>query len=195
MIMIGSYELMVKDACSGVNSIFALSAIGIFYVHEFVGDHPLRKVILVLSIIPITILANVFRVVTLVLGAYYIGVDTIEGLFHDITGIALFIFALLLFFLLDRVLIGLEFLTGGRSDPGVREALAESRRRLTRRAARARGWAGVCLIQPILAVGLRFRAMVGWGNGQSLHAARNFGRTECRPFMTSLLSYASYALW
>ena len=36
MIMIGSYELMVKDACSGMNSIFALSAIGIFYVHEFV---------------------------------------------------------------------------------------------------------------------------------------------------------------
>jgi exosortase len=33
MIMIGSYELMVKDACSGMNSIFALSAIGVFYVH------------------------------------------------------------------------------------------------------------------------------------------------------------------
>jgi exosortase B len=112
MIMIGSYELMVKDACSGVNSIFALSAIGIFYVHEFVSNSPLRKLILILSIIPITILANVFRVVTLVLGAYYIGVDTIEGLFHDVTGIALFIFALVLFFLLDRVLIGLEFLTG-----------------------------------------------------------------------------------
>lgn len=29
MIMIGSYELMVKDACSGMNSIFALSAIGV----------------------------------------------------------------------------------------------------------------------------------------------------------------------
>ena len=106
MIMIGSYELMVKDACSGMNSIFALSAIGVFYIHEFVSNHPIRKVILILSIIPITILANVFRVVTLVLGAYYIGVDTIEGLFHDLTGIALFIFALALFFLLDRVLIG-----------------------------------------------------------------------------------------
>jgi exosortase len=112
MIMIGSYELMVKDACSGVNSIFALSAIGVFYVHEFVGRHPIRKVLLILSIGPITILANVFRVVTLVLGAYYIGVDTIEGLFHDLTGIALFIFALFLFFLLDRVLIGAEFFVG-----------------------------------------------------------------------------------
>jgi exosortase len=112
MIMIGSYELMVKDACSGVNSIFALSAIGVFYVHEFVSNHPIRKLLLILSIVPITVLANVFRVTTLVLGAYYIGVDTIEGLFHDLTGIALFVFALVLFFLLDRVLIGVEFLAG-----------------------------------------------------------------------------------
>jgi exosortase B len=112
MIMIGSYELMVKDACSGINSIFALSAIGVFYVHEFVRDNPIRRLILILSIIPITVLANVFRVVTLVLGAYYLGVDTIEGLFHDLTGISLFIFALFLFFLLDRVLIGVEFLFG-----------------------------------------------------------------------------------
>ena len=42
MIMIGPYQLMVKDACSGMNSIFALSAIGIFYVHEFVRDSWLR---------------------------------------------------------------------------------------------------------------------------------------------------------
>ena len=125
MIMIGSYELMVKDACSGINSIFALSAIGVFYIHEFVGDNPIRKLILILSIIPITVGANIFRVVTLVLGAYYIGVDTIEGLFHDLTGIALFVFALILFFFLDRVLIALEYLIGKARRPwsGARTAL------------------------------------------------------------------------
>jgi exosortase/archaeosortase family protein len=74
-----------------------------------VRRHPVRKLILILSIVPITILANVFRVVTLVLGAYYLGVDTIEGLFHDLTGIALFVFALALFFFLDRVLIAVEY--------------------------------------------------------------------------------------
>ena len=58
MIMIGSYKLMVKDACSGINSIFALSAIGIFYVHEFVNNNWIRRVILIASIIPITILAT-----------------------------------------------------------------------------------------------------------------------------------------
>jgi exosortase B len=110
MIMIGSYELMVKDACSGMNSIFALSAIGVFYVHEFVGDNLLRKLILIAAIVPITIVANCFRVIGLVLGAYYLGVDRIEGMFHDLTGIALFVFALLLFFLLDRALVGFGLL-------------------------------------------------------------------------------------
>lgn len=111
MIMIGSYELMVKDACSGMNSIFALSAIGVFYVHEFVRNNPIRRLILILSIVPITILANFFRVLTLVLGAYYLGVDRIEGLFHDLTGLALFAFALLLFFFLDSALVGVGLLT------------------------------------------------------------------------------------
>ena len=110
MIMIGPYQLMVKDACSGMNSIFALSAIGIFYVHEFVRGNWARGAILILSIIPITIVANFFRVLALVLAAYYFGVDNIEGLFHDMTGIALFIFALVLFFALDGVLISLAYL-------------------------------------------------------------------------------------
>ena len=120
MIMIGSYELMVKDACSGMNSIFVLPAIGVFYIHEFVQDDLVRKIILVLSTIPIAILANCFRVVALVLGAYYFGVDRIEGLFHDLTGLALWVFALILFFLLDRVVVIVGFL--------IRNALGRSGR-------------------------------------------------------------------
>ena len=111
MIMIGSYELMVKDACSGMNSIFALSAIGVFNAFEFVpNSSPLRRLILVLSTVPIAILANIFRVLALVLGAYFFGVDRIEGLFHDATGIALYVFALILFFLFDRALFGFALL-------------------------------------------------------------------------------------
>jgi exosortase/archaeosortase family protein len=66
--------------------------------------------VLVLSIIPITIAANLFRVLALVLGSYYLGVDNVEGLFHDVTGIALFVFALVLFFLLDSLLVGAKYL-------------------------------------------------------------------------------------
>jgi exosortase B len=110
MIMIGPYQLMVKDACAGMNSIFALSAIGVFYIHEFVKNSKFRAMFLLLSIVPITILANFVRVMALVLIAYYFGIDAIEGIFHDLTGFTLFVVALGLFFLLDGVLIALAAL-------------------------------------------------------------------------------------
>ena len=53
MIMIGSYQLLVKDACSGLNSIFALSAIGVFYAYAFRRDQKIRSLILLLSLIHI----------------------------------------------------------------------------------------------------------------------------------------------
>ena len=121
IIMIGSYELMVKDACSGINSIFALSAIGIFYIYEFVARQSwFRKIILAVAIVPITVLANFFRVLLLVLGSYYFGVDRVEGLFHDLTGIALFVFALVLFFFLDGVLITFGYLAAHAFPAGAR---------------------------------------------------------------------------
>jgi hypothetical protein len=38
------------------------------------------------------------------------GVDRIEGLFHDLAGIALFVFALVLFFVVDAVIISVRLL-------------------------------------------------------------------------------------
>jgi exosortase B len=110
MIMIGPYQLMVKDACSGMNSVFALSAIGFFYVHEFIRNSPFRVWVMLLSIVPITVAANFVRVLSLILIAYYFGVDAVEGVFHDLTGFLLFAVALSLFFMLDGLLIGLTAL-------------------------------------------------------------------------------------
>ena len=104
MIMINGYELLVKDACSGMNSIFALSAIGVFYAYAFRRNEKLRSLLLLLSIVPITILANFIRVVTLVLIAYYGGVDLLDGPVHDLTGIGLFVVALVLLVLFDGIL-------------------------------------------------------------------------------------------
>jgi exosortase B len=104
MIMIGSYQLLVKDACSGMNSIFALSAIGVFYVYAFRSQAKIRGLLLLTAIVPITIVANFIRVLSLVLLAYYGGIDTVEGTLHDLTGIGLFVVAVVLMFLLDQVL-------------------------------------------------------------------------------------------
>jgi len=104
MIMIGSYQLLVKDACSGMNSIFALSAIGVFYAYAFRSEEKIRSMLLLLAIIPITIVANFIRVLALVLMAYYGGPDFIEGVVHDLTGIGLFVVAVILLFFFDGIL-------------------------------------------------------------------------------------------
>jgi exosortase B len=104
MIMIGPYQLLVKDACAGMNSIFALSAIGIFYIYAVSAGSRIHNLILLLSILPITIAANFVRVLALVLLAYYGGIDAVEGAYHEVTGVALFVIAILLLFLLDACL-------------------------------------------------------------------------------------------
>jgi exosortase B len=104
VIMIGPYQLLMQDACAGMNSIFALSAIGIFYVYAFRWTSKLRSIILLAAVIPITIMANFLRVLTLVLIAYYGGIELVDGVFHDLTGIALFVFALTLLFMFDGLL-------------------------------------------------------------------------------------------
>lgn len=104
VIQIGPYQLLVQDACSGMNSIFALSAIGVFYVYAFRWHEKIRGLILIALIIPITIVANFLRVVALVLIAYYFGVEKIEGFIHDMTGIALFVVAVALMFMCDSLI-------------------------------------------------------------------------------------------
>jgi exosortase B len=104
VIMIGPYQLLMQDACAGMNSVFALSAIGMFYVYAFRWTSKIRSIALLAAVIPITIMANFLRVLTLVLIAYYGGIELIDGVFHDLTGIALFIFALALLFIADGLL-------------------------------------------------------------------------------------------
>jgi exosortase len=104
MIMIGTYQLLVIDACSGMNSGFALSAIGVFYAYAFRWGGKARTILLLAAIIPITIFANFIRVVTLVLIAYYGGIDLLEGGAHELTGLGLFVVAVALLLLFDTFL-------------------------------------------------------------------------------------------
>jgi exosortase B len=103
IIMIGSYQLLVADACAGMNSIFALSAIGFFYIYVMKYPSLARNLFLLACIVPITIVANFLRVLALVLTAYYAGIDSIGGGFHEATGMALFVVAMILLWLVDTL--------------------------------------------------------------------------------------------
>jgi exosortase len=104
MIVIGPYEVLVKDACSGMNSVFALSAIGVFYVHVLRSRQKIRGLLLLIATVPIAVASNFMRVLSLVLIAYYGGVDRLQGALHGLTGFALFAVAVVFFCVFDAIL-------------------------------------------------------------------------------------------
>jgi exosortase B len=101
---IGQYQLLVADACSGLNSMFSLSAMGVLYLYLMRHTSWLRNGIIIASIIPIAFVANVVRVIILVLVTYYLGDEAGQGFIHGFAGILLFIISLLFLFALDSVL-------------------------------------------------------------------------------------------
>jgi EpsI family protein len=95
--------LEVADICAGLASIFALFALGTFYVYNL----PLAmrmKALLLLSTFPIAIFANLIRIIVVSALAYVIGPVTLEMLFHRFSGTVTFLLALMLLVLLGELL-------------------------------------------------------------------------------------------
>lgn len=101
---IGPYQLLVADACAGLNSIFALEAIGVFYLSVVQYSSATRNTLLALLIIPISFASNVTRVITLVLITYYLGDEAGQGFVHNFAGILLFMIATALTICTDALL-------------------------------------------------------------------------------------------
>jgi exosortase B len=101
---IGYYQLLVADACSGLNSMFSLSALGILYLYMMQYRNWFRNGLILASILPIAFAANVVRVIILTLVTYHWGDEAGQGFIHGFAGIVLFIVALLSFMLWDAIL-------------------------------------------------------------------------------------------
>ena len=101
ILSIGPYQLQVADACSGLNSMFSLSALGTLFMYLMGRKSKLHMGIMLAAILPIAFIANIVRVVTLVLVTYYLGDEAGQGFLHGAAGIMLMLVALAFFFLLD----------------------------------------------------------------------------------------------
>ena len=108
ILYVGPYQLFVANACSGLNSMFSLSAMGLLYLYLMNYRSVARNLLLLLSILPFAFLANVIRVIILILITYHLGDAAGQGPFHGFTGIVLFVIALALLFIWDGIL-GLLF--------------------------------------------------------------------------------------
>lgn len=101
---VGQYQLLVADACSGLHSMFSLSAMGLLYLYLMQHTSVARNLILMAAILPIAFAANVVRVMVLILVTYHLGDEAGQGFLHGFAGIMLFIIGLLFLFLLDWIL-------------------------------------------------------------------------------------------
>lgn len=101
---IGRYQLLVADACSGLSSMFSLSAMGMLYLYIMGYRSWLRNGVILASLLPIAFVANILRVIILVLVTYYFGDAVGQGFLHDFAGVLLYFASLTILLSLDALL-------------------------------------------------------------------------------------------
>ncbi len=114
LLTVGPYQLMVADACAGLNSMFTLEALGMLYMNLMNYTSVRRNVALAVLLIPIAFCANIVRVMILVLVTYHYGDAAGQGFVHGFAGIVLFMVALILMLVTDK-LLGLFIPAQGRA--------------------------------------------------------------------------------
>ncbi|ODU20115.1 MAG: hypothetical protein ABS87_11930 [Sphingomonas sp. SCN 67-18] len=114
---IAQYQLLVEDACAGLNSLISLTAISLFYIYILHNNASWRySAFLILWIVPMALLANLVRVLALVLITYYLGNEAAQGFLHSTAGLVMFATALLGIFAIDKLMSPIRrWLTGDRA--------------------------------------------------------------------------------
>ncbi len=92
IIDLGFTQLQVVDACSGLRYLFPLIILGILMAYFFRSCW-WKKVLLVLSTIPITIFTNSLRIALTGILSERFGSKAVEGFFHDFEGWLIFMAA------------------------------------------------------------------------------------------------------
>lgn len=113
-IFIPAGKLLVGNPCSGLRSLIAFLSLGAVMAHSSdLSIH--RKWLLFLSAIPIAIISNVVRVFMLILISHFWGLDAAapETIWHDATGIFVFVIGLLLLISFGRIFkwVNIKFAT------------------------------------------------------------------------------------
>jgi exosortase len=103
IILLPAYKLEVTEACSGLRSLATLLALSALFGNLTLPGR-IRPIILFLSAIPIAIVVNIFRLVFTGVGAYAISPKLAANFLHELSGILVFVLALILMALLAGLL-------------------------------------------------------------------------------------------
>ncbi len=103
MIYVDQYALEVRAACSGLNSMISLSAIGLFYVYIRHQADIAYCAAMAIVIVAMALLANFMRVLILILITYHFGDGAAQGFLHMFAGMTMFAIALIGLIAFDEV--------------------------------------------------------------------------------------------
>ena len=113
VIQLPTMSLEVVEACSGIRSLVSLITLALIYAYLLEKNKVIR-VLLVLSAVPIAIVANGLRIMGTGLTGIYWSPDKAEGFFHEFSGWVIFILSLILLFGVHRLLRFFARWTQGR---------------------------------------------------------------------------------
>ncbi len=102
-ILIDQYDLAVRDACSGMNSLFSLSAVGLVYVYLRRGSRWWYLALMLPFVILFAIFGNFIRVVAVIALTHFFGDAAAQGMLHQGTGFLTFLVALIGVVLVDAI--------------------------------------------------------------------------------------------
>ena len=104
ILAIGPYQLLIADACAGLNSLISLTAVGALYLYLARKPGMTRNAVVLLSTLPLAIFANIIRVMLLCLITYFWGYDAGQGFLHSLAGFVMFAVSLGGVFLVDALM-------------------------------------------------------------------------------------------
>jgi len=116
VIHIPGVSVVIDDTCSGLRSLISLVALAVFWTALMpAGTRRWQKLAIVAASIPIALVANLVRIVVLVVVAAVYGPAAAEGFLHYGSGLVVFAVALAALVGLSRLLVGRRWAAGGKT--------------------------------------------------------------------------------
>jgi len=104
---VSSHLIGVIDACSGLNSLMAILTLSIFFSYLTIR-YKRHRLAIVLTMLPLVMIANVLRVVTTAIITVHWGAQYTEGTWHTLWGMAVFVVSVLGLALVSKLFISIE---------------------------------------------------------------------------------------
>lgn len=97
------FNVDVAEPCSGIRSLFAMMALTAAYAY-FTQKESWRKCVLFASSVPIAVVGNMVRIMSICVVASWFGQDAATGYYHDYSGFVIFLVGVyLIFFIGERI--------------------------------------------------------------------------------------------